>query len=321
MADFRVVICGGGIAAAEGLLRLRRLAGDAVDSSWSPRTTSSSTARWRCASRSPFGPPQRYPLAPDRDATQTPIGRRTRSPGSTPDASVVHTSRGAPWSTTRCSSRSVPGRSRPTSTWRRSATPRRTTPTTASFRTSRSGYTRHLTFIQPVGPVWPLPLYELALMTAERAESMDIRGLEHLARHAGAAPARRVRSRGERRRHEPPRASRHQRLHATRWRRSPPRGEWSSSRSTSSSRTSASWRCRASRARASAVSRAAARTASSRSTSTARCMDGRPRLRCGRRRELPDQARRTRRPDGGRGRGGDRCARGRAGLRHPLSIR
>lgn len=31
MADFRVVICGGGIAAVEGLLRLRALAGDAVE--------------------------------------------------------------------------------------------------------------------------------------------------------------------------------------------------------------------------------------------------------------------------------------------------
>src|SRR4029079_19641458 len=31
MTNFRVVICGGGIAAVEGLLRLRRLMGDAVD--------------------------------------------------------------------------------------------------------------------------------------------------------------------------------------------------------------------------------------------------------------------------------------------------
>ena len=31
MSGFRVVICGGGIAAVEGLLRLRRLAGDGVD--------------------------------------------------------------------------------------------------------------------------------------------------------------------------------------------------------------------------------------------------------------------------------------------------
>ena len=40
------------------------------------------------------------------------------------------------------------------------------------------GYSRSVAFIQPVGPVWPLPLYELALMTAERAKSMNIRGLE-----------------------------------------------------------------------------------------------------------------------------------------------
>jgi sulfide:quinone oxidoreductase len=39
------------------------------------------------------------------------------------------------------------------------------------------GYTHSLAFIQPVGPVWPLPLYELALMTAERAESMGEEGL------------------------------------------------------------------------------------------------------------------------------------------------
>ena len=31
MDRFRVVICGGGIAAVEGLLRLRRLVGEALD--------------------------------------------------------------------------------------------------------------------------------------------------------------------------------------------------------------------------------------------------------------------------------------------------
>jgi NADH dehydrogenase FAD-containing subunit len=31
MSDFRVVVCGGGIAAVEGLLRLRRLLGGSVD--------------------------------------------------------------------------------------------------------------------------------------------------------------------------------------------------------------------------------------------------------------------------------------------------
>lgn len=40
------------------------------------------------------------------------------------------------------------------------------------------GYTRTLAMVLPEGPVWPLPLYELALMTAERADSMGIDGFE-----------------------------------------------------------------------------------------------------------------------------------------------
>jgi sulfide:quinone oxidoreductase len=40
------------------------------------------------------------------------------------------------------------------------------------------GFSGSVAFIEPAGPVWPLPLYELALMTAERAEDMDIDDLE-----------------------------------------------------------------------------------------------------------------------------------------------
>ncbi len=36
------------------------------------------------------------------------------------------------------------------------------------------GYSKSVAFIAPEGPVWPLPLYELALMTAERALSQDM---------------------------------------------------------------------------------------------------------------------------------------------------
>ena len=34
------------------------------------------------------------------------------------------------------------------------------------------GYTHSLALLLPDGPAWPLPVYELALMTAQRAESM-----------------------------------------------------------------------------------------------------------------------------------------------------
>jgi sulfide:quinone oxidoreductase len=40
----------------------------------------------------------------------------------------------------------------------------------ALVRDVRRGHVRRLAFVVPAGPVWPLPLYELALMTAERAQ-------------------------------------------------------------------------------------------------------------------------------------------------------
>ena len=37
-----------------------------------------------------------------------------------------------------------------------------------------TGYVTSIAFVLPEGPAWPLPLYELALMTAERARSMNV---------------------------------------------------------------------------------------------------------------------------------------------------
>ena len=62
MADFRVVICGGGIAAVEGLLRLRRLAGDSLDIQL--LAPADELVYRPLAVREPFafGAPRRYPL-------------------------------------------------------------------------------------------------------------------------------------------------------------------------------------------------------------------------------------------------------------------
>ena len=62
MADFHVVICGGGIAAVEGLLRLRALAGDAVDVDLI--APNDELVYRPLAVREPFafGPARRYPL-------------------------------------------------------------------------------------------------------------------------------------------------------------------------------------------------------------------------------------------------------------------
>jgi hypothetical protein len=62
MSDFRVVLCGGGIAGTEGLLRLRRLAGDAVDVD--VIAPNEELVYRPLAVREPFafGPARRYPL-------------------------------------------------------------------------------------------------------------------------------------------------------------------------------------------------------------------------------------------------------------------
>ena len=62
MSAFKVVVCGGGIAAVEGVLRLRKLAGDAVDILL--LAPNEELVQRPLAVRQPFafGPPHRYPL-------------------------------------------------------------------------------------------------------------------------------------------------------------------------------------------------------------------------------------------------------------------
>ena len=309
MSDFRVVICGGGIAAVEGLLRLRRLAGDSVDIELI--APNEELVYRPMAVREPFafGPPRRYPLrriARDTRRRVDPglagVGRPGRAASSTPDREDAS-------STTHSWSRSAPGRSRPTSTSPRSATPRPTTAYHGIVQDVEGGYSRRLAFIQPVGPVWPLPLYELALMTAERAESMDIRDLELVHRDTRAAAACGLRHRCQRRRDEPTRASRDQgllQLAREGPRRTPAA---SSSRRASSCRTSGSSRCRASPALSvRGLPGAGAHGFIADRQALRRSRHRRAGVRRRRRGQLPDQARRARRADGRRGGGGDRRA-------------
>ena len=177
MADFRVVICGGGIAAVEGLLRLRALAGDAVDVELI--APSEELVYRPLAVREPFafGPPRRYPLrriASDTGAEWT----KDTLAWVDHDARVVHTGGGG----------EVAYDALLVAVGAKQVAPYEHVGTFHDGEADEVfhgvvqdielGYTRSLAFLQPVGPVWPLPLYELALMTAERAYSMDVRDLE-----------------------------------------------------------------------------------------------------------------------------------------------
>jgi sulfide:quinone oxidoreductase len=173
----RVVIAGGGVAGLEAMLALHALAGDRVQTTLvEPRAELVLDAGSVSA---PFGAaaPHRYDLesiCADHGA-QLATGALERVTGHPPSI------------TTRAGEE-LPFDSLVVAVGARRA-PAYYTVTT--FRGTRDvelvhglvqdlegGYLRRLAFVVPSGVTWPLPLYELALMTAERADTMCLRGIE-----------------------------------------------------------------------------------------------------------------------------------------------
>ena len=170
---FRAVICGGGIAAVEGLLRLRRLTGDSLDIIL---VSPADELRYRpVAVQEPFARPaaRRYPL---REIT-----RRTQAEWIQDalervdlDGQLVHTSEG----------RSVPYDALLVAIGARLSVPYEHVTVFDDAHADETyrgivqdveeGYSKSLALLLPEGPAWPLPIYELALMTAERAYSMGL---------------------------------------------------------------------------------------------------------------------------------------------------
>jgi sulfide:quinone oxidoreductase len=177
MSDFRVVICGGGIAAVEGLLRLRRLAGDSVDIELI--APNEELVYRPMAVREPFafGPPRRYRLNHIANDSGADLAKDSLVWVDL-DAQVVHTGEGR---RVEYDALLIAVGARQVEAYKHAAT-FRDADADATYQgvvqDIEEGYSRSVAFIQPVGPVWPLPLYELALLTAERAHSMDIRDLE-----------------------------------------------------------------------------------------------------------------------------------------------
>ena len=170
-AGFRVVICGGGIAGVEGLLRLRRLAGDAVDVTLiSPQKefvyrplavfepflgvgaqrrplqsiASDAGARWiqGCVD-SIDGDARKVLIAGggelSYDALLLAVGGRESSPY---ENTFMFSDRDAGHGVR------------------------------AIVNEIEQGHVQSVAFVVPDWPSWPLPLYELALLTAERARSI-----------------------------------------------------------------------------------------------------------------------------------------------------
>jgi sulfide:quinone oxidoreductase len=173
MSDFNVVVCGGGIAAIEGVLRLRKLAGASVDIQLV--APNDELVQRPLAVRQPFafGPPNRYPL--ERIASDTGADWIKDTLGWVDaDARVAHTGEGRELAFDALLVAVGARQVEPYEHVRTFSDARADEAFQGVVQDIEDGYADSVAFLLPDGPVYPLPIYELALMTAERAKSMDV---------------------------------------------------------------------------------------------------------------------------------------------------
>ncbi|HET8820644.1 MAG TPA: FAD-dependent oxidoreductase [Thermoleophilaceae bacterium] len=175
--SFRVVVCGGGIAAAEALLRLRRLAGDAIE--LCVIAPNDELVYRPLAVREPFTytRARRYPLRQIARYSGAEVMRDTLARVESRER-VVRTGSGTE---VGYDALLVAVGAREVEAYGRSVT-FRDSDAAATFgeviKAIEVGRAASVAFVQPAGPGWPLPLYELALMTATHAADLGIAGLE-----------------------------------------------------------------------------------------------------------------------------------------------
>ena len=175
MDRFKVVICGGGIAAVEGLLRLRRLVGEAVDVTL---VAPNEELRYRpLAVQEPFSRPgaRSYPLG-DRSKAGADLVQATLE-WVDPDGQVAHTAKAD----------RIEYDALLLAVGARAEVPYEHVTVFDDAHADdayhglvqdiEQGYTRSLALLLPDGPGMAAAVYELALMTAQRAESMGMEGI------------------------------------------------------------------------------------------------------------------------------------------------
>ncbi len=173
VADFRVVIVGAGIAGVEGLLRLRRLAGEAV-------TVTLLSPEEHLVYRpsrvlEPFAhgqPPTRYPVARIAADANTRWVRDSLSWLDTA-ARTVHTTSGQelPYDALLLA---LGGHERKPNSDVVVFTDHTSEHLYREIMQNiESGVMTSLALVEPAGPSWPLPLYELAMLTAKQARDAD----------------------------------------------------------------------------------------------------------------------------------------------------
>ncbi|HEY8867143.1 MAG TPA: hypothetical protein VIM22_09425 [Solirubrobacteraceae bacterium] len=174
---FHAVICGGGIAGAEGLLRLHRLAHDHLSLSlvapndelvYRPLTVREPFARAAAERESVSA------LAHHAGATWI----RDKLAWVDPAAQTIHTEQHEAISYDALLLAVGASKYPPFDHALVFDDAHADTHFHGLLQDVEGGYVKRIAFVAPDGPCWPLPLYELALMTAERAYSLGLDDVE-----------------------------------------------------------------------------------------------------------------------------------------------
>jgi sulfide:quinone oxidoreductase len=173
MDPFSVVIAGGGVAAIEGLLRTRKLLGD--DAKITLLAPNEDFAFRALSVKEPFalGHAERHPIRHiARDARAEWV--QDTLAWVDPDGQIAHTGNGQELA---YDALLIAVGAKIVAAYEHATTFRDAEADallSGVVQDIEGGYTRSVAFVTPPGPVYQLPLYELALMTAERADSMGM---------------------------------------------------------------------------------------------------------------------------------------------------
>lgn len=173
----KVLVAGGGVAGLETLLALRDLAGDRVAATLLTPDTEFVVRPWTV--QEPFARPaaQRYPLGRVAADVHAELHAGTLA-SVDPVKQTVRTGDGEElaYEALVVALGAHPEPAFPHATTFRGGADAEAVH--GLLQDLEGGYVRRIAFVVPPGAAWPLPIYELALMTAERARSLSLPGVE-----------------------------------------------------------------------------------------------------------------------------------------------
>lgn len=173
----RVVVVGGGVAGAEALLALRELAGDRIALTLVEPRDELVLPPLSVAEAFALGHAPHYPLQPLLEQSQAEHLQGSLS-GVNPERQAIRLQDGSELEFDALllapGARPVARVEHATTWWPRGDGEA----FSGLVRDLEEGYTKDVAFVLPPGPTWPLPLYELALMTAREVQGMGMDDVE-----------------------------------------------------------------------------------------------------------------------------------------------